>query len=98
MYPSRARGRSRNLKRWKVMPRSLSLSHEMRTFILQQPQLCIKESMVKEDPDFAKVQKRNREPEAISTICTNVIEQEKEWAKFLFKDGSMIGLNEANTL
>ena len=27
-------------------------------------------------------------------IFTNAVEQEKQWAKYLFKDGSMIGLNE----
>jgi len=46
----------------------------------------------KDDPDFAKIQKETI-PE-----CTNIFllasQQEKDWAKFLFKDGSMIGLNE----
>lgn len=30
----------------------------------------------------------------IREIYENIIEQEKEWCKYLFKDGSMIGLNE----
>ena len=33
------------------------------------------------------------EPQAIK-LFSNVIEQEKDWAHYLFKDGSMIGLNE----
>jgi ribonucleoside-diphosphate reductase beta chain len=53
----------------------------------------ILKNLVKEDPDFVKIQKQ-MEPAAIK-LFVKVIEQEKEWAKFLFKDGSMIGLNEA---
>ena len=49
-------------------------------------------NLLKEDKDFVKIAKE------IGTEATalfvKVIEQEKEWAKFLFKDGSMIGLNE----
>jgi len=30
----------------------------------------------------------------VTKLFVKVIEQEKDWAKFLFKDGSMIGLNE----
>jgi ribonucleoside-diphosphate reductase beta chain len=46
----------------------------------------------KEDPDFAKI-KEEAHDEVIS-IFDSVIEQEKAWASYLFKDGSMIGLNE----
>jgi len=45
-----------------------------------------------DDPDFAKIQKETMQE------CTDLFllasQQEKDWAKFLFKDGSMIGLNE----
>ena len=34
------------------------------------------------------------EPEIIK-IYQTVADQEKEWAKYLFKDGSMVGLNES---
>lgn len=44
-----------------------------------------------DDPDFAKIK------EETADICTemflNAAEQEKQWAEYLFKDGSMIGLN-----
>ena len=50
-------------------------------------------NILKEDPEMAKIAKE-MEPEAIK-LFTNVIEQEKEWAHYLFKDGSMIGLNES---
>ena len=49
-------------------------------------------NLLKEDPDFVKIAKET-EQESID-LFTKVIEQEKEWASYLFKDGSMIGLNE----
>lgn len=46
----------------------------------------------KEDPDFVRIQEETRD------ICIrlfyDVVDQEKAWARYLFKDGSMIGLNE----
>lgn len=46
----------------------------------------------KEDADFARLQDETRE-ECIEMFYS-VVKQEKEWARYLFKDGSMIGLNE----
>jgi ribonucleoside-diphosphate reductase beta chain len=44
-----------------------------------------------DDPDFAKIK------EETTTICTEMfhraVSQEKQWAEYLFKNGSMIGLN-----
>ena len=48
--------------------------------------------MLEEDKDFVKIAKE-KEKEVVR-LFTNVIEQEKEWAKYLFRNGSMIGLNE----
>ena len=48
--------------------------------------------LLEEDPQMAKIAKD--ETEAATELFVKVIEQEKDWAKFLFKDGSMIGLNE----
>jgi len=45
-----------------------------------------------DDPDFAKIREETRD-ECI-TIFRAAAQQEKEWAKYLFQDGSMIGLNE----
>lgn len=45
-----------------------------------------------DDPDFKQIAEDCRE-ESIQ-LFQEVVEQEKEWAKYLFKDGSMIGLNE----
>jgi len=45
----------------------------------------------KEDKEFAKIAEKERE--TVLQIFEDVSNQEKEWAKYLFKDGSMIGLN-----
>lgn len=45
-----------------------------------------------DDPDFAKIREETRE---ISIkMFVDAVNQEKAWANYLFKDGSMIGLNE----
>jgi len=46
----------------------------------------------KEDKDFEKIAKE-MEPQSIA-LYEEVINQEKEWASYLFQNGSMIGLNE----
>ena len=45
----------------------------------------------KDDPDFIQIAKETEE-ECIQ-MFVDAVEQEKEWAQYLFKDGSMIGLN-----
>jgi len=52
----------------------------------------ILKQMLKEDKDFVKIAKE-LEPQA-TELFVKVIEQEKEWAEYLFANGSMIGLNE----
>jgi ribonucleoside-diphosphate reductase beta chain len=49
-------------------------------------------TVVKDDPRFAAVAAECKK-EAYD-ILTMVIEEEKSWAKYLFKEGSVIGLNE----
>lgn len=44
-----------------------------------------------DDPDFKEIQENTKE-ECIAMFL-NAAEQEKAWAEYLFKDGSMIGLN-----
>jgi len=46
----------------------------------------------KDDPDYAKIAKEV-EDEMVQ-MFKDAVDQEKEWAHYLFKDGSMIGLNE----
>ena len=48
--------------------------------------------LIEEDPQMAKIAKE--ETKAATDLFIKVIEQEKAWASYLFKDGSMIGLNE----
>ena len=45
----------------------------------------------KDDPDFEKI--RIETASEVEDIFTKVVDQEKAWAEYLFKDGSMIGLN-----
>lgn len=45
----------------------------------------------KDDSDFIKIKEETKEE--CQNLFLSVVEQEKKWADFLFKDGSMIGLN-----
>ena len=45
----------------------------------------------KDDKDFAKIAEETRE-ECVQ-MFVDAVDQEKQWADYLFKDGSMIGLN-----
>lgn len=45
----------------------------------------------KDDPEMKEISEDMRD--AGLQIFLDVVEQEKEWAQYLFKDGSMIGLN-----
>ena len=73
-----------NAKIIKLIARDENLHLASTTIILK--------TLMKDDPDFTKISKEC-EQEAVD-LYMKVIEQEKEWAEFLFKDGSMIGLNE----
>lgn len=46
-----------------------------------------------EDPDFALI--RDEARDEVVGLFRLAVEQEKEWAKYLFQDGSIIGLNES---
>lgn len=48
--------------------------------------------LVRTDPDFATISKET-EQECVQ-MFQDAIDQEKAWAKYLFKEGSMVGLNE----
>ena len=47
--------------------------------------------MPKDDPDFARIQEETRDE--MVQLFVDAVDQEKAWADYLFKDGSMIGLN-----
>lgn len=49
-------------------------------------------ALPKDDPDFATI--RDECEEQVIKMFVDAIEQEKQWAEYLFKDGSMIGLNQ----
>lgn len=50
-------------------------------------------ALIKEDEDFANIKEETND--ACIKLFEDAVEQEKQWANYLFKDGSMIGLNEA---
>jgi ribonucleoside-diphosphate reductase beta chain len=54
-------------------------------------QYMLTKVLTKEDPDFAKIAEECREE--VQAMFVDAVEQEKQWADYLFKDGSMIGLN-----
>ena len=54
-------------------------------------QYMITKVLTKEDPDFAKIAKECEEE--VIKMFVDAVDQEKAWAEYLFKDGSMIGLN-----
>ena len=54
-------------------------------------QYMITKVLPKEDPDFVKIAEECQEE--VVKMFTDAVEQEKAWADYLFKDGSMIGLN-----
>lgn len=56
-------------------------------------QNLLRNILVADDPDFIKI-REECEPLAIQ-MYLSAIAQEKAWARYLFKDGSIIGLNEA---
>jgi ribonucleoside-diphosphate reductase beta chain len=49
-------------------------------------------ALPKEDEDFARIAEETKD-ECIS-LFVGAVEQEKAWASYLFRDGSMVGLNE----
>lgn len=49
-------------------------------------------ALPQDDPDFAQIREETKE-ESIK-MFVDAVNQEKAWAHYLFKDGSMIGLNE----
>ncbi len=57
---------------------------------LASTQMMIK-LLKKEDPDFEKIAEETKD-ECVQ-MFVDAVDQEKAWAEYLFKDGSMIGLN-----
>jgi len=58
---------------------------------LASTQYLLSKVLTKEDPDFVKIAEECKDE--VTKMFVDAVEQEKEWAEYLFKDGSMIGLN-----
>jgi ribonucleoside-diphosphate reductase beta chain len=56
-------------------------------------QKLLKHTLLKDDPDYARIKAETEEE--CYRIFESAVEQEKAWAHYLFKDGSIIGLNES---
>jgi ribonucleoside-diphosphate reductase beta chain len=50
-------------------------------------------ALPKEDADFARIAEETKDD--CCKLFVDAVEQEKAWASYLFRDGSMVGLNEA---
>lgn len=55
-------------------------------------QQLLRNILIKDDEDYVRI--RSETEEEVKKMYQSAIDQEKAWAKFLFKDGSIIGLNE----
>ena len=58
---------------------------------LASTQYLLTKVLTKEDPDFIKIAAECKQE--VEDMFVAAVEQEKQWAEYLFKDGSMIGLN-----
>lgn len=56
-------------------------------------QQLIRNILPNDDAEFVKIRDKNEA--AVRELFKSAIQQEKAWARYLFKDGSIIGLNEA---
>ena len=74
-----------NAKIIKLIARDENIHLAISTAILKQ--------LPKDDPEFAAIAEELKEE--TQQIYIDAIEQEKAWAEYLFKDGTMIGLNAA---
>lgn len=74
-----------NAKIIKLIARDENIHLAISTAILKQ--------LPKDDPDFIQIKEECKDE--VQKIFVDAIEQEKKWAQYLFKDGSMIGLNAA---
>ena len=80
-----------NSNLWKGLQKSFPLLQETKTntsFLTQQILNKWKEG---DDPEMVEIMKE--EEEHVVEMFRNAVQEEKEWAEYLFMDGSMIGLN-----
>lgn len=83
-FPEQKKGMMGNAKIIKLICRDENLHLAGTQYLLK--------TLVQDDPEFARIA-RDTERQCIE-MFKSAVDQEKIWAKFLFKDGSMLGLNE----
>lgn len=78
------------LKKMEGNAKTIKLIARDENIHLGSTQMMIK-LLPQDDPDFARLKEETKAE--CEQMFLNAAQQEKEWAKYLFKDGSMIGLN-----
>jgi len=78
------------LKKMEGNAKTIKLIARDENIHLGSTQMMIK-LLPQDDPDFARLKVETKEE--CEQMFLNAAKQEKEWAKYLFKNGSMIGLN-----
>lgn len=78
------------LKKMEGNAKTIKLIARDENIHLGSTQMMIK-LLPQDDPDFAQLKEETKAE--CEQMFLNAAQQEKEWAKYLFKDGSMIGLN-----
>ncbi len=68
------------------------IAHDERLHLFLTQNILTKWKSGADDPDMAKIAKE--EEPYVYEMFKKVVDEEKRWAQYLFKDGSMIGLND----
>ena len=92
MSPSHVRSRLENLKLMEGSAKIISLIARDENQHLALTQNILNKWHAGDDPDMVEIAKE--EKENVVAMFKNAVSEEKEWAQYLFKDGSMIGLND----
>jgi len=92
MSRSLARLRLVNSSLWKDPQRLSLLSQETKNQHLVITQNILNKWRQGDDPEMQEIAKE--EEPVITEMFRKCVDEEKAWAKYLFKDGSMIGLND----
>ena len=93
MFPSLVLSLSVRTRLWKVLPRFFLLSPVTRTNTWFLPRTSSTSGLTgSEGSEWKEIYEE--EIENSRRMFENCVNEEKAWAKYLFKDGSMIGLSE----
>ena len=92
MSPSHARLLLERAETWKDRQKSLILISRDENQHLVLTQNIMKNWMNGDDPEMQQIAEEERNN--VISMFKNAVEEEKDWAEYLFSGGSMIGLND----